>query len=543
MQQGKLLLGKCEGSSAPVYHLRTEIDDGGVRSAECSCPYDSSGLCKHQVAFLLAYVHSPGDFIERKPVASLLKGLDREELVGLLEKFVENDPDLYSRLEMAATASNAGKTGGQAPREKRKTGVSEQAYRRQVKNILHSLSGYRTSEAYWMMGGMVEQLRQVEETADQFLEAGDAEGALTVLMVILEETGGSYEQFDDSDGELGEFLGELGQSLAEAILSADLPDQERNALKKRLEPMVNELESYGIDEIAVAMTALVEGWEALDRSESEDEEDGGGMDLTQAKLNVLERQGLLDEYLHLCQVAGEHRRYTLKLLEIGRKDEAVMAALNHLTSAEDAQAVAQRLREMGDIRDAMAVGERGLNLAGNKHSLGAWLGPLEEAQGRAGQALQAHLVAFRGLPSLEQYQTLQRLSGADWGQLKLELISVLKSSAFTSVLADVYLQDQEWDAAVQLAEASNWDFRLLEKVVEAVLIQRPEWVIRVSLNQAEQLIAKTQSKYYSIAASWLQRAKKAYALLGKQSEWQNYLAALKVQYSRRPALQAELRRL
>jgi len=41
------------------------------------------------------------------------------------------------------------------------------------------------------------------------------------------------------------------------------------------------------------------------------------VDLTQAKLNVLERQGQTEEYLQLCQQAGEHQRYTLKLLEGG----------------------------------------------------------------------------------------------------------------------------------------------------------------------------------------------------------------------------------
>jgi len=57
------------------------------------------------------------------------------------------------------------------------------------------------------------------------------------------------------------------------------------------------------------------------------------------------------------------------------------------------------------------------------------------------------------------------------------------------------------------------------------------------------LIAKKASKYYAIAATWLRRAKEAYSLLGRQAEWQGYLAALKAEYSRRPALQEVLRKL
>jgi uncharacterized Zn finger protein len=31
-----LLLGKCEGTSAPSYDLQVQIDAGGIRSASCS---------------------------------------------------------------------------------------------------------------------------------------------------------------------------------------------------------------------------------------------------------------------------------------------------------------------------------------------------------------------------------------------------------------------------------------------------------------------------------------------------------------------------
>jgi uncharacterized Zn finger protein len=152
-------------------------------------------------------------------------------------------------------------------------------------------------------------------------------------------------------------------------------------------------------------------------------------------------------------------------------------------------------------------------------------------------------VAFEGLPSLDLYKTLQRLSGSGWEGLKTELISFLQGTAYLDVLADVYLEEQDWDAACQLADTKSWDYRLLEKVAEAVIPHRPEWVIQVSLKQSDELIARTQSKYYPAAARWLQRAKRAFLQLGQREEWQSYLAALRAQYNRRPALQNELRRL
>jgi uncharacterized Zn finger protein len=47
IRQGNVLTAECEGSSAPAYRLRVELDDVGVREASCTCPYDWGGLCKH----------------------------------------------------------------------------------------------------------------------------------------------------------------------------------------------------------------------------------------------------------------------------------------------------------------------------------------------------------------------------------------------------------------------------------------------------------------------------------------------------------------
>jgi hypothetical protein len=74
--------------------------------------------------------------------------------------------------------------------------------------------------------------------------------------------------------------------------------------------------------LVVSLAALEQGWED-DEEQWRDEDEGEWYDqedLTQAKLNVLERQGRVDEYLKLCQQAGEYLQCALKLLELGRKD-------------------------------------------------------------------------------------------------------------------------------------------------------------------------------------------------------------------------------
>jgi uncharacterized Zn finger protein len=52
------------------------------------------------------------------------------------------------------------------------------------------------------------------------------------------------------------------------------------------------------------------------------------------------------------------------------------------------------------------------------------------------------------------------------------------------------------------------------------------------------LIAPAKSKYYKYAATWLRRAKAAYAQIGQTGEWRGYLSELKEEHKRRPALMA-----
>jgi uncharacterized Zn finger protein len=231
------------------------------------------------------------------------------------------------------------------------------------------------------------------------------------------------------------------------------------------------------------------------------------------------------------------------LCELDRVSEAVSHGLKHLMVADEALLLAQRLRESGHLDGAIKVGERGLKLAGRKAALGEWLGPVEEAQGRGPQALEAWRAAFSERPSLATYQMIKRLAGARWGRLKSGVMATLEKSYDKQPLAEVLLFEQEWDAAIKVADQKGTYHTVVETVAEALVPHRPEWVIHASIKQAEDLIVQTKSNLYPAAADWLKRAKAAYAKLGRTSEWQKYLQQLKEQYKRRPALQAQLARL
>lgn len=563
--QGSTLTGLCEGTGAPFYKVRAELDAGGVRSAFCTCPYEFGGYCKHVVALLLAYARKPERFAVRKDPAELLADLSREQLLTLVTKLLGEYPELGDIVEAALAAPSV--SGRQkAPAAKRRK-IDVEVYRRRVQSIMHGLDHMRASEAYWHVGGLVEELHGVEKSAREFLGTGDPESAFRILLTLLEEARDGVEYIDDSNGELGGYLDGLGETLAEVILSLDLDEDEREDIVSDLDDLHDGLSEYGIEGLSVALMAARYGWDVVPEQarrgevEGRDEEWETDNDpaaeeddwyspswareeparvLVRVKLNVLERQGRTDEYLGLCQREGEHLRYALKLLELGRAPEAVSHALKRLKTAGEALTLAQSLRESGHVAEAVRVGERGLTLGGHKAALGQWLGPVEEAQGRNAQALEAWLAAFRESPSLTGWQTIKRLAGPRWKRIKPEAMASLEKFYDKQPLAEVLIEEQEWDAAIRVADKHAEDQRVAVTVADALIAHRPEWVIRASVNQAEKLIAPTKSSLYPAAADWLRRAKAAYAQTGRKGEWQQYLLRLKEQYRRRPALMAQL---
>ena len=569
--QGNLLFGECEGSNAPSYGLEVELDAAGVRSAVCTCPNDWGGYCKHIVALLLTYVRRPEVFSERREITELLADLNREQLAAILDKLLRQQPALRTWLECEVEKP---KTKGKT-KHKRKTAIETEPYRRQIDAIFRDLESMRPSQAYWAVEGMVEQLREVIDTGYQFLDNGDAEAAMAILLVLAEKIIEHYEIIDDSDGTLGDFAGELNMPMAEAILSAELDESERSKVVSRLKRLAKNYSNYGMDEVLdIAIAAATQGWEEDEtkpKAETKlrvcaDEDDESLKEqadenelvqiwdeeyrlsfsdsLTEAKLNVLDRQGKVEEFLALSQSSGQYLRYVDKLLDLSRFDDAVTSAMSHLKTANEALSVAHRLRDLGRVDEAFLLGEHGLSLAGRKFDLGQWLGIIHEARGDSQRAVNAYMIAFKERPSLEGYVTLQRLTASKWSELKPKLNKILEKSQDHSVRADVFLHEGEWDAAIQTVEEhGEWSYDLVEKVVEAVMPHRSDWAINACKKQAELLIDRKKSKHYAQAARWLAKAKDAYLRNKRGNEWQAYLSHLRTEYSRRSALIAELRQL
>jgi len=493
----------------------------------------------------------------RPPLADLLAPLDRAALQNLLLDLAAHDPDLAGRIEArlpllvaattttgAALTATAVPTVGAAPPPPRLTPVDAKAVRRQVRADLRDVAAY-DYDYYDDDGGAADATRGTIDQAWAYIAAGDAPSALTVLEILIEE----YIEQLDFIGEAEDLFGELGTALAEALLSMDLTPDERCDWTEKLAEWRGQADEYSSGSgLLVAQDALTQGWDypPLQRVlrgeiteagawEQGEEPPPYADELAEARLNVLERQGRLQEYLYLAEAEGQTVRYTTMLVRLDRVEEAVAYGLEHLTTPEETLTLATALRERGDLENALRVAGRGLDLEGQgKAELAVWLRDLAADMGRTDVALTAALTAFRATLDLASYLRVQEIAGAAWPEYRPALLERLRAvrSYYPQGPVDVFLHEDLIADAIAAVNGGA-THTLVERVADAAIATRPDWVIAASRKQAEDIMDGGKAQYYHAAAQWLARARDAYRAAAREPEWRAYRADLLVQHARK----------
>jgi uncharacterized Zn finger protein len=557
VQRADTIQAEVEGSQYEPYRVRVVFDEGGVTSAVCGCPYDWGGWCKHIVAALLVCLHEPDSVEDRPTLDELLVDLDREQLQGLLMHLATRDPYVADEIEgqvAALRSTPAGSETSQATTPSpRCTAVDPQPVRRQVSAILRSLDRMRRSQAYWHVGSVVHEVRQLLDQVQGFIEAGDGNNALVLLEAITDEYIRGWLYLDDSDGYASGFFGELGTAWTEAGLVADLSPAEREQWAQRLTEWQGNLGDYGIDGVFdPAQAAILHGWEypPLQRvlqgeitrlGAWEGEAPWYADELAIARLKALERQERYQEYLHLAEAEGQPHLYVIMLARMGRVQEAVEEGLRYLDEPAQFLSLARTLREREELAAALRVAEHGLTLDGSKGELAAWLSDLADGMGKHERALDAAAVAFRESPSVAAYLRVQELAGERWPELREELLAHLcqVSPLYSPAQVDVFLHEGLLDDAIRAVEKGA-SYDLIERVMDAVVEHRPEWVIQAARRQAERIMDAGKAKYYHHAVGWLEKARAAYRAAGREADWQAYLGEIRSRHGRKYKLMGML---
>jgi uncharacterized Zn finger protein len=543
--RGQELRAEVAGSQFAPYGVRVTFDEAGIIDTSCSCPYEWGGLCKHIVAALLAYLHEPESVREMPALEEALSGLEREELIGLLLRLAEGFPSLSGIIEgeLALSASSESRP------------VNVDAIRRRLRASIQSPGYPEPYDEYWHPSGDLDEARRILEGAWNLILADDAPGALPVLEAITEEyleapDMHDWEMMHDYGGDLFDFFEEVGMALTEALLSVELTPHEREDYSAKLDVWLGELGDYGAgDTFGAAFRAVEQGWSypplvrVLEGGIPDDDffEELFDDPLTIARLNVLDRQGRHEEFLRLSEAAGEDASYAIMLARLDRAEEAVEYASEHLSTPEEALAVAEALRERGDAEDALLVGERGLSLEGRKFRLAGWVTDLAEGLGRRGLALDAAVAAFHADPTLLSYQRVEELASERWAEHRERLLDHLRqnTSYFPAGQVEVFLHEDLIGDAIAAVEGDP-NGALVARVADAAIESHPDWVIETCREEAEEIMNEGRSKYYDEVVTWLAKARDAYLAAGREQEWQAYLEELISHHQRKYKLRPML---
>ena len=478
---------------------------------------------------------------EHSPLESQLSGLNRDQLQALVLKLVAQKPSLTETIQMHATRLQ---TPPSKPDEapKPRIHVDPQQIRRQVHSIMHSLDRMSGSQAYYHVGAVVNEVGQILDQAWTLIEADDGRNALIVVEAITKEYLSEWENLDGSDGETGDFFGDLGRAWVEAILSADLTQKERKTWADRLTSWQGEVDAYGVDEaFDAAATAALDGWDypplqrvlqgtITEQGAWDDDAPSYADDLTKARLRILERRGRLQEYLYLAKAERQTEAYVTMLIRQDQVQEAIAYGLKYVGTTAEALTLAKALYEHGEQEQSLQIAKRGLTLEGYKAALAKWLRDQAEAMDKMDIALMAAEQAFREEISLANYLQVAEIAGEQWAEKRTTLLGYTRSKQSYSQqgAVDVFLHEGLLDDAIATLESSYAGHSLVEQVVDAAIKSqlRLDWVIQACRRQAESIMDRGKAEYYNSAANWLAKARTAYLAADRKAEWQAYLSEL-----------------
>ncbi len=505
----------------------------------CSCPVGDDGeFCKHCVAVALAWLEeSRGEgkkSASKKPAATMedvrtfLERQDKGRLIEmLLNEALESD-SLRERLFLETARMNPER-------------IDLDTYRRAIKNATRA----NNYVDYYSAGAYARGVHRIIESIAALLDDGHAAEVMELTEYALAQIEKSLGYIDDSDGQVGGCIYELHELHHRACLKAK-PD-------------------------AVALARRLFEWEM--RSEWEF---FGGAVVTYA--DVLGETGLA-EYRRLAEAEwskvpalgpGEDdsesygRRFRITSLmealarQSGDAEALVEIKCRNLSHPYSYLQIAEIYREADMSDDALKWAEQGWKaFSTNKDwRLGEFLADEYHRRGRHDEAMRLAWEQFTESPCLENYQKLQahaRKAGrSSWTQWRDRALAYIRESITGrkkqkgrqktywhwheddhSELVRVFLWEKRYEEAWQEALAGGCTNDLWMKLAAVREEDHPQDALSIYRERVAPLVEMTNNTAYEQAIELLHKIHKLLDRLGRGTEFDDYLIALRVEFKRK----------
>ena len=539
-QRGELITAEVLGSQAKPYLVTIDFPQDQFISANCNCPYDWGGYCKHIVAALLSCLYEPHQIKSRQSLEQILDRLNGIQTQNLIQQLVAEKPELINDIEHFAdriVPPVEVQTQPDSASSKRKVTINANAIRSQVRYILEN------SVRHFEYGGeediASEEICNLIQDAQMYVQQGDYGNAIAMLTAITESCIENWDVVDEYGVENGEVADELSDVWCETILLADLEPVAKKILQGNLEFWGNCWGEY-FDPVS---KALAQGWDYpplvqvlqgnINSSDAErktklDSRDG----LTLIRLKILERQEHFEEYLHLAQAEGQVILHLNMLTRLGRVSEAMQAAQSSMKNQEEALAFSKCLVDEQNAQvEALEIAQTGLELPGRcEYELATWTSKIALELNDLVTVLDAKIKAFQANPNFADYLQVAELAKENWLNIKEELLASLATYEGWSAReakVNIYIHEGMVDKAIEVVDnLTFYGNNFVHKVMDAAITTNPDWVIENACKRAELIIDAGKAQSYNEAIVWLGKARNAFLAADRKRAWSDYRANL-----------------
>ena len=195
------LSANCQGSEYTPYNVSVELTPTGIADAECSCPYDWGGDCKHIVALLLTYVHEPDEIRSIEPILTAIAEKPRTTLLSIISELLKREPNLATIVETYTNNVAESQFRDTPTASTVVASATSTAYREQIDRLFGD--GFLEQH---QLQKVIAQLTALLKHAESLAQADATEFALSILYALIHQ---SIVRYEDTlqNAELPRFVG------------------------------------------------------------------------------------------------------------------------------------------------------------------------------------------------------------------------------------------------------------------------------------------------------------------------------------------------
>ncbi|MHA1363422.1 MAG: SWIM zinc finger family protein [Candidatus Freyarchaeota archaeon] len=500
------------------YRVTIHVDDD--LEADCTCPYDRGGYCKHIVATLIALSKDYKEIKVKKKreedrIASLLNRVGLEELREFLRAEFEKDPRLRTHFALYFTGEGEGK--------------SVQDYKKEISQLWYDIP-----HDYGFIQGVEADFSDIQDLAQRYFEKGNFLEAAKIYRALCEEIAENIYIVDDSDryyrGEFKDAMEKFALCIKEAGLKPEEKKRYINYLfNKYLEKdpdYFQENYMHALEEICTSKEDL-EHWRKLLKPH--------------LPKTLPDRERYWSEYYDAKELL---MMQAFILDRLGEKKELYALLQKYYREDKDfCLLYAKRLERDGKIDQAVEVAEEGLRLfpAHLTSDIRRFLNKFYETLSPEKYRENLKNLFFQETDWSCYRKLKESSSREEWDRQLQEIITHFTNEEFLRyVLIDIYLEEGMHDKALKEALSAN-SLATLSAYHEELAPRYPKEYFQ---KYKELLIpfadSKTGRSHYKHIVLYLKKMKN---IKGFENEFRDFVEMLKIRYSNRPAFQEEIRKL